>query len=224
MQHPYPVCGRRSLVAALAAALACLCLASCPKPHEHSQDPDPAAFKPSAPIPGDNPLTRYDKLWLGMTALDVAQQYNAPEGEGSGFSRVIQDFGAIQNHVIDFNPADTEHPEKTRRMVLRLYRDVLCVLVDRREGLSAAEAEAWHQELVKQYGEDSVETVAGAQWSWGSELGVLLTFTQDNGPEGDIKANVVLEHKPTLAASKEYALAYEKVHPTKSQEDGSGAQ
>ncbi len=204
------------------AVLLCL-LGGCPRPTENSQDPDPSAFKPSAPIPGDNPLTQYDKLWLGMSALEVAQQYNAPQGEGSGFSRVIQDFGAIQNHIIDFNPSDTKHPEKTRRMVLRLYRDALCVLVDRREGLSVAEAEAWRQELLKKYGDKAEEIIPGAQWSWGDDQSVLLTFTQDNASDGDINANVVLEHKPTLAASKEYAQAYEKVHPTESQEDSSAA-
>lgn len=200
---------------------ALLLLGGCPRTDKVSQDPDPKVFEPSAPIPGDDPLTLYDKLWLGMNAYDVSQQYNAPSGQGTGFSRVIEDYGAIQNHLISFNPVNPKKPEKTRGMVLRMYRDVLCVLVERREGLTAAEAEAWRQELVKKYGDKFEEIIPGAQWSWGSGAGVLLTFTQDNGPEGDIKANVVLEHKPTLEASREYARAYEKVHPTSAPEPGS---
>lgn len=211
--------GLRSLRVTLALCLPLLTLlGGCPKPDPKAIEPDVKSFEPSVPVPGDNPLTKYDKLWLGMNSIEVASKYNAPDGKGQGFSRVIEDFGAVQNHIIDFNP---EKPEKARRMVLRMYRDQLIMLVDRREGLSAAEASAWLAELKKQYGDSPEEIVPGAQWSWGSKDSVLLTYTQDNASPGDMNANVVLEHHPSYLASRAYAEAYELVHPSSS--SGAGA-
>jgi hypothetical protein len=90
----------------------------------------------------------------------------------------------------------------------------LVKLVERREALTSKEAADWLDALKKAYGEPR-EIIPTVQWSWGDTTGVLLSFTQDNGPEGDVKANVVLEHKPSYEASVKYAAAYQAAHPEK---------
>jgi hypothetical protein len=194
----------------LLAVLPLLLLCGCPKPPPGAADPDPASFSPRPPIPADSPLIAYDKLKLGMSSLDISQAYNAPEGKGDGFTRVIEDFGAASNHIIAFTPKEGE---PRRRMVLRVYRDELCKLVDRRDGLSRQQADEWFAELKQKYGEELRMTVPEAQWSWGSRDSVLLTFTRDNASETDMSANVVLVHQPGYDASLNYIEAWQKVHP-----------
>jgi hypothetical protein len=189
------------------------CLPGCPTKEEQvnaAGQPDTASFSPSADIPVLDPLAKYGKLRLGMSNLDLAQAYNAPEGKGEGFSRVVQEFGDARNHIIEF---DAQDGEPRRRIVIRVYRDRLAKLVERRDGLTAAQADAWRAELVKAHGEPPMQPLHGAQWSWGDKDGVLLTFTQDNASPTDMSANVVLEHRPTYDASVRYLEEWSKAHP-----------
>lgn len=184
-----------------------LTAAGCPR-----KDPaaDAARFKPSAPLPASGALLSYDKLRLGMNAVELSQVYNAPEGRGEGFARVIAPYDAVAQHFITF---DQQPGQPARRMICAFYRDQLYLLVDRREGLSAAQAQAWYDECRAAYGNPARETVAGAQWRWEMEGGVTLTFTQDNASPEYLLANVVLVHEPTRAAAHEYLAMWEKEHP-----------
>lgn len=171
---------------------------------------------PASPIPARGELLAYDKLHLGMTGLEVAQLYNAPEGKGQGFRRVVQDFQGVQHHIIKF---DDKAGQPSRRLVLALLRDELYEIVDRRDRLTATQAQAWRAELVKQYGKPDSEPVAGAQWSWGPENGLLLTLTQDNASAEVMNANVVLVSQPYEDAAYTYLVDWQKAHPEYKPED-----
>jgi len=189
-----------------------LLLAGCPAPSGHGATgrhggEDPRLFEPSSPIPQEGALLSYDKLHLGMSELGLSQAYNAPEGRGEGFQRTLQRFDAVSIHRIVFD----EQPGGPRRViVLEFYRDQLCRLVDRREGLTGKQAQGWLDSLKAQYGASPREVIPTAQWSWGDNYGVLLTFTRDNLSEESLTAIVVLVHTPTLAADQEYLAAREK--------------
>jgi hypothetical protein len=176
-----------------------LLLAGCPAKGDASKDAA-AELQPSATLPADSPLLKYGDLRLGMSNLDVAQVYNAPDGKGKGFTRGVEEYGDVRNQIITFDPAKGR---AERRLVLRLYQDKLAKLVDRRDGLSVKDAEAWRAELTKAYGPPARESLPGAQWVWGDDA-LALTFTQDNNSTGLMSANVVLEHTPTYAASVRY--------------------
>lgn len=196
----------------LAALLACA--AGCHKPGQagaaHARWRD--ALAPSAAVPADNPLTHYDKLKLGMSEFDLAQAYNAPQGQGAGFTRVLQRYDAVSIHTIKF---EERAGEPSRVLLLEFYRDQLCRIVDRRDGVSAKQAAAWLGECRERYGEPASQPVPGAQWSWGEKDGVLLTLTQDNASENAMSANVVLVHQPTLDAAQGYLVQWEQAHPAK---------
>lgn len=207
------------------ALAALLLLCACPARREAAQDhANQQGLDPAAPLPSDSPLLAYDKLHLGMSNLDISQAYNAPNGKGDGFTRVIEDYGDAKNQIIQFAAAK-DSPEQ-RRIVMRVYRDQACMIVDRRDNITPAQADAWFEALKKQYGAEPRMTVAGAQWSWGEKDGILLTFTRDNYSETSLSANVVLVHRPTYEASTNYTAAWLKEHPEQagrdSAEPGSG--
>lgn len=168
------------------------------------------ALNPSAPIPLDSPLIKYDALKLGMSEFELAQVYNAPEGQGQGFTRVLQRFDALSIHTVKF---DAAAGQPARVMLLEFYRDQLCRIVDRRDGLTGKQAAAWLEECKQQYGEPTAKPVFGVQWSWGAKDSVLLTFTQDNASENSMSANVVMVHTPTLDAAQNFLVQWEKEHP-----------
>jgi len=168
------------------------------------------ALAPRAAVPADNPLIRYDKLKLGMSEFELAQAYNAPQGQGAGFTRVLQRFDAVSIHTIKF---EDRAGEPSRVMLLEFYRDQLCRIVDRRDGVSAKQGGAWLGECKRRYGEPTSQPVPGAQWSWGERDGVLLTYTQDNASEKAMSANVVLVHQPALDAAQSYLVQWEQAHP-----------
>lgn len=189
-----------------------LLLSACPARREAAPDhAGQSSFDPAAPIPAEDPLLAYDKLRLGMSNLDISQAYNAPRGKGKGFTRVIEDYGDAKNQIIQFDAAEGS-PEQ-RRIVMRVYRDQACMIVDRRDNITPAQADAWFEALKKQYGAEPRMTVAGAQWSWGDKDAVLLTFTRDNYSDTSLSANVVLVHRPTYEASTNYTAAWLKEHP-----------
>jgi hypothetical protein len=200
-----------NLLAAAAAWLALLLLAGCP-PHSKTDKPaDPVAPPPAAAVlPAHGRLLGYDKLHLGMSSFDIAQVYNAPEGQGKGFKRLIQDFGDVQHHIVTFDAAASQ-PQ--RKLVLALLRDELYELVERRDGLTAEQAAAWRGEVVKRYGPPAAESIPGAQWSWGPENGVSLTFTQDNASDKYMSANVVIIFKPYADLAYQYLADWQKAHP-----------
>jgi hypothetical protein len=168
------------------------------------------ALQPSAPIPLNSPLCKYDTLRLGMSEFELAQAYNAPEGKGQGFTRVLQRFDDVSIHTIKF---DAVAGQMARVMLLEFYRDQLCRIVDRRDALSGKQAAAWLEQCKQQYGAPAAEPVPGAQWSWGVKDSVLLTFTQDNASENSMSANVVLVHYPTLDTAQNFLLEWQKAHP-----------
>lgn len=194
-------------------ALLCVLLTGCPAKDQSTTKDDSASagsFNPSEPIPADNPLLHYDKLWLGMDSLAMSQVYNAPQGKGAGFNRVIQQFGDVAHHIINFDPKEGQ---PLRRIVASFYRDQLYIIVDRREGITKEQRDEWFNSLVEAYGDKYDTILPTSQWSWGDKKGVLLTFTQDNASENYMTANVVLEHKPTREAAHEYLAAWEEAHP-----------
>lgn len=168
------------------------------------------AFLPAAPIPAADVLLTYDKLKLGMSELELSQVYNAPEGQGDGFTRVLQRYEAVSVHTITF---ETKPGQPARKMLLEFYRDQLCRIVDRQDGLTAAQAAKWLEGCKALYGAPVAEPIPGGQWSWGSKDSVLLTFTQDNSSPASMSANVVVVHNPTLAAAQAYLEAWEQAHP-----------
>jgi hypothetical protein len=186
--------------------LALLC-AGCPG-GEGEPAPDPSV--PTAVLPAKGKLLAYDKLTLGMDSLKLAQVYNAPEGKGEGFRRIVQDFGGVHHHIVKF---DDKAGQPSRRLVLALLRDELYEVVDRRDGLTAKQAAAWKAALVKRYGKPDSEPVDGAQWSWGPENGVLLTYTQDNAGDKSMGANVVLVFQPYEDAAYSYLEDWQQQHP-----------
>jgi len=165
---------------------------------------------PSEPIPAESALLSYGGLKLGMSSAELSQVYNAPEGRGKDFDRIIAPYDAVAQHFITF---DAKPGEPQRRLIAAFYRDKLYWIVDRREGLSAAQAKAWYDECVKAYGPPLRESVPGAQWSWEQAGGVKLTFTQDNASETAMNANVVLVHQPTQTAAHDYLAKWEEAHP-----------
>jgi len=191
----------------------CMLFAGCPvqdKPTEKEDTASTGSFNPSAPIPAENPLTHYDKLWLGMDSLAMSQAYNAPQGKGAGFNRVIQQFGDVAHHIINFDP---EQGQPLRRIVASFYRDQLYIIVDRREGITKEQRDEWFDSLVAAHGDKYQTVLPTSQWSWGDKDGVMLTFTQDNASENLMNANVVLEHGPTRKAAHDYLVAWEEAHP-----------
>jgi hypothetical protein len=188
-----------------------LALAGCPTPDESGGgSAGSTGFRPSEPIPAEHPLLGYDRLWLGMDSLALSQAYNAPQGRGDGFNRVIQQYGDVAHHIINF---DREEGQPLRRIVASLFRDRMYIIVDRREGISLAQRDEWFAGLVEQYGEEYETILPTSQWSWGDKDGVLLTFTQDNASADLMTANVVLEHAPTRSAAHDYLELWEKEHP-----------
>ena len=196
--------------------IAVLALAGCPAPKEDTKQAadsatEPAAsINPGSPIPTDNSYQEYAGIYLGMGTVELSQVYNAPKGQGDGFTRVIEYFGDVQNHIITFEQVEGE-PE--RRIVASLYRDELFIMVDRRDWITIAQRDSWWDEMVADYG-DGYETVLPlSQWSWGDRDGVLLTFTQDNASEALMTANVVLKHIPTREAAHNYSVIWHEENP-----------
>lgn len=167
------------------------------------------ALTPASAIPVNSALAKYDKLKLGMSEFELAQVYNAPEGRGDGFTRVLQRFDQVSIHTIDFDPAAGQ---PLRKLLLEFYRDQLCRVVDRRDGMSQNQATAWLNTCKQQYGPPTDEPVAGAQWSWGDGDSVLLSFTQDNASENSMSVNAVLVHQPTLTAAQNFLREWEAAH------------
>lgn len=183
-------------------------LAGCPPRESEEAAANPAV--PTAPLPAQGRLLEYAGLRLGMTNMDIAQAYNAPDGRGDGFRRVIQDFDGVQHHIVKFDTAATEPP---RKLVLALLRDELYQVVDRRDALTAEQAGAWRAELVAAYGEPAAMTIGEAQWIWGPENGVQLTFTQDNATPEAMSAHVMLVYEPYETAAHSYLEAWQRAHP-----------
>jgi len=166
-----------------------------------------ADYAPSEEIPGMHPLLNWAELRLGMSNFDISQVYNAPEGYGDGFTRVLEHYGSSTNQIITFEQAEDE-PQRT--ITCALYRDKLFFIVDRREGLTGEQVAAWFTECQELFGTEFQETVAGAQWSWGEKDSILATFTQDNASENYMNANLVIEHRPTKDAWHAYNAAWEE--------------
>lgn len=166
-----------------------------------------ADYAPGEGIPGMHPLLNWAGLRLGMSNFDISQVYNAPEGYGDGFTRVLEHFGSSTNQIITFEHAEGE-PQRT--ITCALYRDQLFIIVDRREGLTGEQVAAWFTECQELFGAEFTETVAGAQWSWGEKDSILATFTQDNASENNMNANLVIEHRPTKDAWRAYNAAWEE--------------
>ena len=159
------------------AALAALALSSCPKAPDPANEVDAARYLPEREIPAreENGLVAYDKLWLGMSSYELAQAYNAPEGKGDGFTRLIEDYGDAKNHIIEFEPREGQ---PTRRLVLRVYRDEVSKIVDRRDGLTEAQAEAWRKEIAAVQGEPDEEPHLSA-WQGALEGEVSIVMVKD---------------------------------------------
>lgn len=196
--------------------VALLALAGCPAPQEDAKarpadNEAEASINPSPPIPPDNPYLAYAGLYLGMGAMELSQIYNAPTGQGDGFTRVIEHFGNVINHIIQF---DKVEGEPDRKIVASLYRDKLFILVDRREWVTIEQRDSWWDEMVADYGEDYETVLPTSQWSWGDRDGVLLTFTQDNATEELMTCNVVLKHIPTREAAHNYSLQWHEENPS----------
>lgn len=166
-----------------------------------------ADYAPKQDIPGMHPLLNWAGLRLGMSNFDISQVYNAPEGYGDGFTRVLEHYGSSTNQIISFEHAEGE-PQRT--ITCALYRDKLFLIVDRREGLSGEHVAGWFTECQELFGAEFEETVAGAQWSWGGKDSILATFTQDNASENYMNANLVIEHRPTKDAWHSYNAAWEE--------------
>jgi len=152
--------GTRLTILVLLAAV--LTITGCPSSEEGGGAD--SGFEPSAPIPAQGPLLSWADLTLGMSSFEISQVYNAPEGRGEDFTRVLKEYGSSMTQLIEFDRAEGE-PE--RAITCALYRDQLFMLVDRREGLSAEQAEELRQQCIALFGEPVDEPVPGAQWSWG---------------------------------------------------------
>lgn len=174
-----------------------------------------AELNPSQPIPSESSYLEYAGLRLGMGALELSQVYNAPKGRGDGFARVIEYFGDVHNHIIEF---DRQDGEPKRKMIASLYRDRLYIVVDSREWINPEQRDNWWAELIEKYGSDYKTILPSSQWSWGDPDGVLITFTQDNASEKLMNCNVVLEHKPTRVAAHNYNVWWDQNHPEKSKD------
>ena len=195
-------------------------VAGCPADGESKGGADsqpPQGLNPAQPIPEDNPYLEYAKLRLGMSAVDIAQVYNAPKGQGDGFTRVIEYHGDVHHHIIDFDAA--EDREK-RRIIASFYRDELYLIVDDRDWMTLEHRDAWWDELVALYGGDFEAVLRSSQWSWGDKESVLLTFTQDNASEKLMNGNVVLQHTPTWEAAHKFLEYWEAEHPELYKPDG----
>jgi len=184
---------------------------ACPAPERADrQGADSAGgFAPSEPIPAEHPLLEYAGLRLGINAVALAQVYNAPEGQGDGFTRVIEDYDAVQHHTIAF---EQQPDQPSRKLVVSFYRDRLFLIVDRRDGLTAKQADEWFAELAAQYGEDYTPTLPTSQWRWGDEEGLFVLFTRDNASESAMSATLMLVHWPTRLAAHSYLEEWERTH------------
>ncbi len=195
-----------------------LATVGCPAPQEDAKPAkdvaadttQDASINPASPIPTDNPYQTYAGLYLGMGTVELSQIYNAPKGLGDGFTRVIEHFGDVQNHIIEFEQAEGE---PARKIVASLYRDELFILVDRQDWVTSEQRDAWWDEMLADYGEDYETVLPTSQWSWGDREGVLLTFTQDNATEELMTANVVLKHIPTREAAHNYSVIWHEENP-----------
>jgi len=167
-------------------------------------------FTPTSEIPNIDPMLNWAKLRLGMGGVDISQVYNAPEGVGEGFTRVQQHFGSSINHIIAFVPEETG---VKRAMTLALYRDKLFMIIDRREGMSAEQADEWYAEVAEMYEGEPLENIGGAQYIWGDEDNIMATFTRDNASDKYMTCTFVLEHIPTRDAWHGYNEQWEKDHP-----------
>lgn len=175
-------------------------------------------LNPTQSIPRDEPLASYAGLKLGMNSVELAQVYPAPEGRGVSFYRVIQDYGDVQHHIISFDKKDGE---TQRRIVASLYRDQLYLIIDRRDGVTGAQLDAWREECFAQYGKACQETINGAQWAWSGQAGVSLTFTQDNSATDYQDAHVIVVHTPTQQAAHAYLQLREAHEESKERPAGS---
>jgi hypothetical protein len=171
------------------------------KPSTTAQADPATKLNPTLPIPADEPLAEYAGLKLGMNSVELAQVYPAPEGRGETYSRVIEDYGDVQHHIIAF---DVREGEPERRIVASLYRDQLYLIIDRRDGVNAAQLEAWRSECFAKYGKACTETINGAQWTWKGKDSVSLTFTQDNSAPDYQDAHVIVAHQPTQDSAHAY--------------------
>jgi len=159
-----------------------------------------------------DPLLAWANLRLGMSGVEISQAYNAPEGRGDSFTRVLQQFGASVTQVITF---DREEGQPKRTITCGMYRDELFMIVDRREGYTLEQANAWFAECLEKYGDGFTETVAGAQWQWSSAQGIQATFTQDNASDSYMTCTLVVEHLPTREAWHAYNDEWDERHPQK---------
>ena len=196
----------RALLFAACCIVTLLVCTGCPKPEGDQAGNPPAAqaasFDPARPIPPMHDWLSWADLRLGMSNFDLSQVYNAPEGYGDGFTRVQQYFGQAVNQYIDF---DEVEGEPVRKLVCALYRDTLFRLVDRREGVNADQAAAWLDECKTRFGDEPLETIGGAQWTWHDEAeDITVTFTQDNAGEQYMTAQLEITHMPTLTAGQAY--------------------
>ncbi|MBN2081655.1 hypothetical protein JW859_05535 [bacterium] len=202
------------LVAVLLGGLICLMVAACPRDSDTREPAQSAAaaaaFDPAKPIPAMHPWLSWADLRLGMSNFDLSQVYNAPEGYGNGFTRTQQYFGQAVNQYINF---DEVEGEPVRKLICALYRDKLFRLVDRREGVSAEQAAAWLDECKAQFGDEPVETIGGAQWTWRDEAeDITVTFTQDNAGEQCMTAQLEITHMPTFVAWQAYNRDWGEKH------------
>lgn len=168
-----------------------------------------ASFDPAEPIPAEHPLIEYAGLKLGMSSVALSQVYNAPDGYGEGFTRVLERHGSSVNQIITFDPAE-DGTERT--LTCALYRDQLFLIVDRREGLSAEKATEWRAQVAEQFRLEAEETLPEAQWYWGRGHDVEAVFTQDNTTPSMMTANLVIMHRPTRKAWHAYNEAYDARH------------
>ncbi len=210
--HGYNTRMRWPILSCLILGLLVLLVQACPRDGgSGAQVGGPrAALAPAAPIPTADALATYDKLKLGMSELELSQVYNAPDGRGDGFVRVLQRYEAVSVHTIEF---EVKPGQPTRKLLLEFYRDQLCRIVDRQDGLSAEQAEKWLAGCKLLYGPPAEEPIPGGQWSWGRPDSVELTYTQDNASTASMSANVVVAHHPTLAAAQAFLQEWEAAHP-----------
>lgn len=183
-----------------------LLLAGCPQGSK-SEARNPLI--PTAEIPKNETLTQYENLRLGMSELELSQIYNAPDGKGKGFTRTFETSGNVTVHTISF---ELHKDQPRRRLLLEFYRGQLCRVVDRRDGMTGKQADAWLAECRKRYGTPTSELLQDAQWEWRDGKGLILTFTRDNSSAQSMSANTVLVHQPTLDAAQEFLREWEAEH------------
>ena len=119
----------------------------------------------------------------------------------------------------DANPdAETATDEPTevlpqRKLILSFYRDKLYSIVDRREGFTAAQRDAWFGEMKQQFGEQFETILPTSNWRWGSEDSLRADFVQDNASADYMSGRLWVAHMPTYNASLEYLDLWMTEHP-----------